>query len=151
MVRYEDGVAVEQFNHYYKASVKIQHSAKKIHGLTPEELERHGARSWTKSASERLANYLNQHPDLPIVAHNVAYDRDKVLKSAFARVENLDGLPKAGRWRCTMELSERLPNSYIKNLDAVLQDCGFDSRDWDSIHDAVIDAQCCAKIYMHLI
>lgn len=50
-----------------------------------------------------------------------------------------------------MDLSERLPVSYIKNLDGVLQDCGFEPRDEDALHDAVTDAHCCAKVYMHLI
>lgn len=50
VVRYDDGLAKEQFNQYYLPAVKVQSSAKKVHGLTKEELLRLGARDWTKGA-----------------------------------------------------------------------------------------------------
>ena len=31
-------------------------------------------------------NFLNTHKDLPIIAHGVEHDRDKVLVPAFLRV-----------------------------------------------------------------
>ena len=57
--------------------------AKLLHGLSRKELERKGAIDWTKGASGILANFLNEHPDLPIVAHGVNYDFKKVLRPAF--------------------------------------------------------------------
>ena len=81
----------------------------RIHGLSRKELERKGAIDWTRGASGILANFLNEHPDLPIVAHGIKHDYYKVLRPAFQRVDNLMDLPKAGRWRCTIDLADRLP------------------------------------------
>ena len=48
--------------------------AKLVHGLTSKELEKRGAVKWSKNESEKLAHFLNEHPDLPIVAHKEWYD-----------------------------------------------------------------------------
>ena len=52
-------------------------------------------KNWSRGASDNLVNFLKLHQEFPIVAHNVSYDLDDVLKPAFARVENLAKLPKA--------------------------------------------------------
>ena len=99
----------------------------------------------------RLANFLNEREDLPIVAHNVNYDLGKVLLPAFRNVGNMKGLPKKERWRCTKELADRKTKCVIKTLDEVLEHCGFSRREEDAAHDAVEDALNAARIYMHLI
>ena len=53
------------------------------------------------------------------------------------RVENLNGLPSADRWRCTYDLSERLPNIFIRPLDELLDYFGIERRDEEADHDAL--------------
>ena len=65
-------------------------------------------------------SFLNEMPDLLIVAHHVRYDYNDVLTPAFKKVGNLARLPKLERWRCTYGLSGRLPNLLSKCLDEVL-------------------------------
>ena len=67
---------------------EITESAGKTHGLSKDVLKEKGAKTFTKGESERLTNFLNEHEELPIVAHNAAYDRDDVLLPAFKRVGN---------------------------------------------------------------
>ena len=55
----------------------------------------------TKGTCEILKNFLNIHPDFPIVSHNVKYDRDKVLRKAFEKLDAAHLMPPEKRWRCT--------------------------------------------------
>ena len=86
---------------YFIPEEEMTDSAIKTHGLTKEDLRRHDAKIWTKYDSEKLAYFLSEYPDLPIVAHNADYDFGDVLSKAFKNVGNFDKLPKASRWRCT--------------------------------------------------
>ena len=98
-----------------------------------------------------MANFLTEHPDLPIVAHNESYDHWKVLKPAYDRVDNVKNLPKKERWRCTMKLAQQkfIRDDYF--LDAVLLSCGLEPREDDEPHDAMNDAQLTAGAYMYLV
>ena len=95
--------------------------------------------------------FLNEHPDLPIVAHNVEHDRDKVLNKAFERVENTEALPPNRRWRCTFNKSKGLNGLQHLMLDDVLEYFDFERRGEDDLHDAVTDCELTAKIYMKLM
>ena len=57
-----------------------------VHGLTRSILESKGAKSLTVGACERMINFLNEYKDLPIVAHYVNHDRDRVLTKAFKKL-----------------------------------------------------------------
>ena len=105
----------------------------------------------SKGACEILKNFLNTHPDLPIVTHNVKYDRDKVLRPAFEKLEAVHLLPPEKRWRCTYELSERCQGLLVRTLDSVLEHFGFEPRDEEEKHDAIRDCELTAKIYMELM
>ena len=85
------------------------------------------------------------------MAHGKKHDYNKVLRPAFQRVDNFKVLPKPERWRCTIDLADRLPKCEIKLLDEVLEHCGFERREEDALHDALDDAQLAAKVYMYLI
>ena len=85
------------------------------------------------------------------MAHNVRFDRDDVLRPAFERVEALDKFPDDSRWKCTMKLANRLLKLKTYQLDDVLSECGLKRRDEDAMHDAQIDAECAAKVYMHCV
>ena len=41
-----------------------------------------------------LVNFLNQYPELPIVAHNMTYDRDDVLRPVFKKLDIEKLMPK---------------------------------------------------------
>lgn len=90
---------------------RITASASLVNGLTLVELKKLGANNWTKGKSEILTAFLNEHPDLPIVAQSANYDRDDVLGKAFNKVGNINIMPNPCRWRCTYKLSNRLPKS----------------------------------------
>lgn len=115
----------------------------KTHGLTLESLEERGARKITYGDTRKLANYLNKHQNLPIVAFNASYDRDDVLWPAFRKVGNAKGFPAENRWVCTCELakerSDLVPADLSKNLDSLLGHFGLEKRDETMKHDAYID------------
>ena len=58
VVRFDKGVAVEQYNQYFEPGVKMTKSAIDTHGLTEKELKKKDPKKWTKGASEILANFL---------------------------------------------------------------------------------------------
>lgn len=95
-------------------------------------------------------NFLNEK-NLPIVAHNVEYNRDDVLKPAFERLGIKSRMPKDDRWRCTFMMAERDPKIKVRSLDAILKHYRFKPRKNLDAHDAVEDCQLTAKIYMKLI
>ena len=119
--------------------------------MTKKELKKRGAKDWTKQASDELANFLELRPGLPIVAHGMKYDRDKVLKPAFKRVENQERFPEWSRWKNTQDLMYKLPDRYTFSLDEALDLCGLEPRDEDAMHDAVADAKHAGLFYMKLI
>ena len=125
--------------------------ATEVNGLTLEKLKEKGAKKFSKAASERLMNFLNIHKDYPIVCHSVKYDKDKVLKPAFKRVENFSGFPDEDRWRCTHIMANHLPDLMWVTLDDLLQYFGFERREEGEPHAALEDAQCAAKVYMKLM
>ena len=96
-------------------------------------------------------NFLNTHPDLPIVAHNVEHDRDQVLRPAFERVGAIHNLPKEERWRCTFEMSMRYKEIKHKSIEGVLEHFGLPGRDPEAKHDAVEDCRFAAAVYMKLM
>ena len=75
-----------------------------------------------------LVSFLNEHPDIPIVAFNAKYDRDEVLGPAFARVGSLKKFPVAGRWRCTLKLSFRMSKLEKRQFDDILESLGLAPR-----------------------
>ena len=151
VILYENGRPTERYNHYFMPTVKIGQRAKMVHGLTKKELKKKQAKEWTKGASELLTHFLTEQPDLPIVSHSVDKLYNYVLKPAYERVGNLAGIPRSERWRCTMKLAPRLPRLKTFVLDDVLEECDFERRDEDAHQDAMTDAECAAKVYMHMI
>ena len=104
----------------------------------------------TKGACEILVNFLNQYPNLPIVAHNMTYDRDDVLRPVFKKLDIEKLMPKEQRWKCTVEMSKQWPKFIINSLDALLSYLGCEEREEDEKHDAVKDCQYAAQIYMKM-
>ena len=98
-----------------------------------------------------MANFLGLHPDFPIVAHNMHYDLDAVLRPAFERAGNMARLPKPDRWVCTQELSHIISGLKSHKLDDVLQQLGLQRRPGQGRHDALNDAQLCGEAYMRLV
>ena len=94
-----------------------------------------------------IVNFLNENPDFPIVTHGFKHDYLLVLKPAFEKVDNIERLPKAERWQCTIELSKRLPMLGPKTLDNVLAELGYSRREQGAFHDAIYDAELCGICY----
>ena len=104
-----------------------------------------------KTAAKDLMKFLNKGEQLPIVSFNIKYDKDKVLKPAFKKLD-LDNLEATeARWRCAQELCKRTENWKIWSLDDALEHFGFDRREPDMFHDALDDARLAAKVYMEAI
>ena len=141
----------KQYDQYFLPEHRITASATLVNGLTTEKLQSLGAHHWTKGKSDILAAFLNERKDLPIVAHSAKYDRDEVLGPAYDRVGNIKNLPDSSRWRCTFELSYRLPKSNARNLDEVLEALGMNPRKDDEPHNAIHDAMLCGEVYKKLI
>ena len=133
----------KHYNQYFLPVHRITASATLVNGLTSEKLKKLGAQHWTKGKSDILAAFLNELPDLPIVAQSANYDRDEVLGVAFDKVGNIKKMPRASRWRCTYKLSFRLPKVEERNLDNILTALGIESRMAGEPHDAITDATLC--------
>ena len=88
------------------------------------------------------------------MAHNAKYDREEVLRPVYKKFGMLDSLPNEKRWTCTMMLAGQ--NEDIakagtpKDLDSLLEYFYIDSRDEGAKHDAVVDCQKTAELYMKL-
>lgn len=100
-IRYEDGKATRSHFEFVMPEGEIKDEATKIHGHSKKMLELFKAQKYSKDKCQILINYLNTHPDIPIVCHNVDFDRDKVLKPAFKKVGMADKMPMDSRWKCT--------------------------------------------------
>jgi len=98
-----------------------------------------------------MVNFLNRHPEFPIVAHCAEYDRDKVLNPAFQRVALASRLPKTDRWRCTVEMAKEVGLNPPHKLDDLLDRFGFVRRHPKNPHNAEHDCQLTAKVYMELM
>lgn len=94
----------------------------------------------TKGACEIFRNFLNAHPDIPIVTHGVRYDRDKVFRPTFEKLNAGYCMPVESRWRCTLKMSERCPGLLLRTLDEVLEYFKYERRDEDEKHDAIKDS-----------
>ena len=87
-VLFKDGVVVKWHNKYYKPFRKMIQLVNGTYRLTMEYLEEKGAKPfWSKDAI-RLYKFFTEYKDLPIVGHHIEYDRDKVLKPAFEKINN---------------------------------------------------------------
>ena len=70
--------------------------------VVAKQLTRAGYTVTLAENGEQALAFLNEHPDLPIVAFNVDHDRDKTLYPAFLRGNDLydtDDIKK-DRWCC---------------------------------------------------
>ena len=115
---------------------KITNLAFGVHGIDQEFLDNKKAKPFTKGMCEILLHFLNQYKEWPIVAHNAAYDRDKVLKKAFEKVGMEEFLPPKDRWRCTLKLAKRVPDIKERGLDNLLEYFDFEKRNPSAPHEA---------------
>ena len=67
---------------------------------------------------------------MPIIAHNVKYDRDEVLKPAYGKLGNPFGLPRDNRWVCTIKMADArtdlVPKNVSRGLDSLLEHFGLE-------------------------
>ncbi|GAA4282706.1 hypothetical protein GCM10022261_02370 [Brevibacterium daeguense] len=106
-----------------------------IHGITGATVTAARGLSWGDSL-DRCADFIG---DLPLVAHNSAFDRS-VYEEA---TRHIGAAVTTRRWECTVDLSRRhltLPNYKLPTVAAHLGLAAFDH------HDATADARVCAQI-----
>jgi DNA polymerase III subunit epsilon len=106
-----------------------------VHGITSATVTAARGLSWGDSL-ERCADFIG---DLPLIAHNSAFDRS-VYEQA---TRHIGAAVTTRRWECTVDLSRRhltLPNYKLPTVAAHLGLAEFDH------HDATADARVCAQI-----
>ena len=86
----------------------------------------------TLADTKELVRFLNKESSLPIVCHNMSFDRDDVLRPVFKKLNNPKGLPTKDRWVCTYELAKQrrdiIPFKVKKSLDSLLAFFGLEGR-----------------------
>ena len=154
---YKNGLDMSNnvYTGYFLPKGNITKDAFKTHGMSLDSLKERRATEFTNGKSRVLANFLNREKDFPIIAHNVRYDRDQVLKPAFKKVGNLEGMPSDDRWVCTIKLADKrtdlVPHYVNKGLDSLLSHFKFERRDPNRVHDAFIDCIKTAQLYEKLM
>ena len=124
-LRFEDGEQVGIHSQYFLPENEITRKSRKIHGLTRKKLRERGARKISEDDCQNLMRFLNEHQDWPIVAHYAKHDRDQVLGPVFKGLGLLEKMPDKQRWRCTLDMSERVPDLEFRDLDSLLKHFGF--------------------------
>ena len=153
---YLDGkeIARHRYREYFLPEGNMTASALKTHRLTMEDLKKKGAKPLSRSALERLGNFLRERKDLPIIAHNVKYDIDQVLKPALKKLSLNESWLQENRWECTIKLADSrtdlVPREIDKDLNSLLKHFNLEYRDPKANHDAYIDCQKTAQLYMKL-
>ncbi|MBH5144310.1 exonuclease domain-containing protein [Rhodococcus erythropolis] len=110
-----------------------------IHGITPNDVARQPA------FRQRLGDMLDVVGDLPLIAHNAAFDIGALREASTA-----DGLTwRALEYGCTLLWSRKeLPNLVNHKLPTVAQALGVDLH---RHHDAAADATAAAGIALELM
>ena len=96
-------------------------------------------------------NFLNEHKDLPIVAHYVKHDRDKVLRPVFKSVDNEAAMPPDSRWRCTCEMAQEVTDLTVCTLDDVVTHFKIEGKGRGKYHEAFTDCELTAEIYKRMV
>lgn len=141
-VRVQDGVITDRF--YELVRPEPDYYAwfcRRVHGLGPDDTD--GARTFDQVWRDLHKMVGN----LPLVAHNKAFD-EQCLRSA-CRVYQLDW--EDNTFHCTLQEARRsIPRAAIGSyrLDVV---CDFLAIPFKDHHNALADAEACAKIALALM
>lgn len=108
-----------------------------VHGIRPEDLE--DAPTWL----EALPELLLFTEGLPLIAHNASFDMG-VLKEA-SRVVDFD-LPSLS-YACSLKMARKTYSLESYRLNAVAYAIGHEEFQH---HDALADADACARIVLHM-
>ena len=127
-IRYEKGQRKDMYKTYFMPDKDIDAEAEKLHKFTKWRLKANNSRRFSKTSAELLINFLNKYPNIPIVAHAAKYDRDMVLMPALSRVNMQHMMPPKSRWRCTLDLSDRCPDLFGKELETIYTYFGYEER-----------------------
>ena len=151
VLRYKMGKRVDMFKTYFMPEKDIDEKAEKLHKLSKWRLKDMDAKRFSKDSARLFINFINQYPNIPIVAHAVKFDRDRVLMPALSKVNMQHMMPLKTRWRCTLDLSDRIKGLPDKGLETVYTHIGFEERNDDDQHEAEKDCEAAAQIFMHLM
>ena len=106
----------------------IDAETEKLHKFTKWRLKASNSKRFSRDSAELLIEFLNKYPKIPIVAHAVKFDRDKVLMPALSRVNMQHLMPPKSRWRCTLDLSDRCVDLPDKALETIYTYFGYEER-----------------------
>lgn len=110
----------------------------RVHGISASQLE--GAASWP----EILDGIIRFTGDLPLVGHNVSFERSCIVRASEAH----DITPPDFNYFCTLKLSKKLfPNERSHSLLKLSSSLGL--ADFEH-HDAGLDATACGDLLIEL-
>jgi DNA polymerase-3 subunit epsilon len=105
----------------------------------------------TKNDTRNAPSFRAVYPEIKkrllgrmIVAHNVAFDRNVLIKTMNDNRIDYAELDIADRWECTMKMckaSDRYPSGKLNEC------CAVESIQLNH-HEALSDARACAKLFM---
>jgi len=139
MVRVRDGKVVDSFDSLIQPPAPFDFFNDfntKLHGIGYPEME--GAPTWP----EALAAMLEFIGDDILVAHNAQFDMDVLRKTAEHSGIKLPEL----KYACSLLISRKVYNLESYRLNAVAYRVGIEEFDH---HQALADADTCAKIIIH--
>lgn len=142
-VKVQDGVIVDSFYELVKPEPEyyIRHFTNDIHGIGMKDTE--NADTFDK-VWRRIIPFIG---NLPLVAHNKAFDEGCIRKAH--RVYQMDY--PGYRFYCTLEASRRkIPRSFCRSYSLPYV-CEALAIPFDNHHNALADAEACAKIAITLL
>ncbi|WP_054951763.1 3'-5' exonuclease [Flaviflexus massiliensis] len=143
LIRYVDGVEQESFTTLLRPIEELNYFSWRninVHGITPDDVV--GAPEWSEVDGE-IRDLIG---DLPIVAHNMAFDG-----YVLSDLAGLYGLPTMDNRRfCTLRLARKvLAEIPQKRLNAVFGH--YFPHETFQHHEALADARACGMIFSRMI
>lgn len=138
MVKVIDSQITETFHTLVNPQDYFSQQNIKVHGIQPEDVE-------NAPTFDYVFPYMMQFiADLPVVAHNAAFDMSVLHQS----IQNI-GLPTPNlTYFCSYQLAKRTVDSYRYGLKHMME---FYQLDFHGHHDALNDAKACAMITFRLL
>ncbi|HHA6633588.1 TPA: 3'-5' exonuclease [Staphylococcus aureus] len=138
MVKVIDSQITETFHTLVNPQDYFSQQNIKVHGIQPEDVE-------NAPTFDYVFPYMMQFiADLPVVAHNAAFDMNVLHQS----IQNI-GLPTPNlTYFFSYQLAKRTVDSYRYGLKHMME---FYQLDFHGHHDALNDAKACAMITFRLL
>lgn len=138
MVKVVDNEIVETFYTLVNPKDYFSQQNIKVHGIHPEDVE-------TAPDFNFVLPYMLQFiADLPVVAHNAAFD----MTVLHASIQALGAATPEMTYFCSLQLARRTINAQRYGLNHMME---YYHLDFHGHHDALNDAKACAMITFRLL